>query len=318
MRSTTRLLLSFALLLPLAGCVSSSDDPTIISEETKSSSVTAEMEIGRTLQILDRQVDKVVSLRSQPGQQAFAERKITESALRAAVGQNTDALLAVVADRTEPGRRRIAAKALAYADDPRVVPALAMALSAEPDSRVLVNALYALATIRSADTPTRPVVELASHVSADVRNHALMVLSHVILARRRAGKSPLDTSDRQLFGPALELSLFDPQDPFVRGHAAACAGALGDPRLVDTLLNLLRDSHPFVRTRTAIALSRIGDLKAMPALASIIDDTPRGSTRSAVVTALEALVERSGNTVPPTLGESEASWKQFLRNTYGR
>ena len=36
----------------------------------------------------------------------------------------------------------------------------------------------------------------------------------------------------------------------------AALGALGDPRGVDPLLNLLRDRHPVVRTHTALALGK--------------------------------------------------------------
>jgi HEAT repeat protein len=94
-------------------------------------------------------------------------------------------------------------------------------------------------------------------------------------------------------------------------------GALGDRRGVDPLLNLLRDTHPFVRTQTALALGKLQDRRAIDALVDVIDETPRGTVRDAVLLGISLLLEQLGHTVPESLPDDERAWRAFVERTAG-
>jgi HEAT repeat protein len=90
-------------------------------------------------------------------------------------------------------------------------------------------------------------------------------------------------------------------------------GALGDARGVDPLLNLLRDANPVVRMHTALALGKLGDRRAIRPLVSVIDETPRGSPRSAVLLGLTILLEAEGLKVPSDLSDIERNWEEYVQ-----
>jgi HEAT repeat protein len=56
------------------------------------------------------------------------------------------------------------------------------------------------------------------------------------------------------------------EDTFVRGHAAAAIGAIGDPAGADVLINLLLDEEPMVRVKAAQGLATIGRESAIQPL----------------------------------------------------
>ena len=315
-RSSLAIALS-ATALFLSACVS--DGPQEVPDSEKATAVASPStvrEIGTVLIELDRRVDKYVFWKSQPGEEAARERYVERSAATSLVRLHQDELIVLVSDASDPTRRRIAAKALAFATDNRAVDALVACLSDRADARLLTNATFALGEMKSPRTPAVPLIDLLSHTDADVRNNTLLALFHVMESRRRAGASPLDPIERVQAMPLIEAALFEMNDSLVRGHAAACLGSLGDPRSVDPLINLLPDPDPFVRTRTAVALGKIGDPKAITALVAVIDDTPRGTPRNAVTTSLRVLVEKSGRTVPD-LEDSERAWVSFLKERLG-
>ncbi len=298
--------------LALSACVSDGPEVAAGSETEK---MTAEpgsiMEIGSVLQELDARVDKYVFWRSQPGEDAARERYLERTAAATLVRLHESQLIATAADAADPTRRTIAAKSLAFSTDDAAVAVLIDCLSDRADARLLTNATFALGEMKNRSTPAMPLIDLLSHPDPDVRNNTLLALFQVMESRRRAGASPLDPVERVAAMPLIETALFDLNDPLVRGHAAACLGSLGDPRSVDALVNLLPDPDPFVRTRTALALGKLGDVKAVPALVAVIDDTPRGNPRDAVITALRVLVERSGRTVP-RIDDTTREWRRFL------
>lgn len=317
-----RHLAPLAALLVLAGCVSEDASKTKDGKkgesvlEAKGSAESAaerEMRLGQALVDLDKRVDRFVLISSQAGDEAKQERAILGPAIAAQVGTYESELIAMVADPGNPERRRVAAKALAFSQNPAAVPPLVQALSVKGDVRLLTNATYALGRIRSPATDPAPLLALLKDGDPDVRSNALMALWHVFDAKRAVGASPLDPVAQREAMLVLEPALFDPADPLIRAQAAAAVGALGDPRGVDPLINLLRDEHPLVRTQTAIALGKLGDDKAIPALLAVMDSTPTGTPKRAVVLSLTSLLEKKGIRVPENLGDESRSWKRFIK-----
>jgi hypothetical protein len=314
-----------AVLVLLAGCVSedaskSKDgkqgESVLEAKGSTESEKERQLRLGQTMLDLDKRVDRFVMLSSQPGEEARQERNILGPAIGAQVATYESELIAMVSDASNPERRRVAAKALAFSQNPAAVPGLVKALEVKGDVRLLTNATYALGRIRSPATDPAPLLALLRDGDPDVRSNALMALWHVFDARRAVGASPLDPVAQREAMLLLEAALFDPADPLIRAQAAAAIGALGDPRGVDPLLNLLKDEHPLVRTQTAIALGKLGDDKAIPALLAVMDSTPSGTPKRAVVLSLTSLLEKKGIRVPDNLGDESRSWKRFVKEEF--
>jgi len=276
-----------------------------------------EQRLGQALMDIDRRVDRYMLLASQPGEDARNERNLLAGALKAQAAEYEPDLLRLLEDKSNEQRRRVAAKALAFCDDPAAVTALVKVIGERGDVVLVNNAVVALGRIRSPATPAEPLLALVREQDADVRSNALLALWHVFDAKRAVGASPLDPVAQKDAMGTLESVLFDPADPLIRANAAAAIGALGDPRGVDSLLNLLRDEHPLVRTQTAIALSKLGDDKAIPALVGVIDSTPNGTPKRAVILSLTSLLEKKGVHVPAFVGEDGRAWERFVRAQLG-
>jgi HEAT repeat protein len=318
---------ALAAALCLAACASEppakdkdkTPETTIVAKpgESPADAKRREQRLNQTLMDLDSRVDRYMLLASQPGEDARAERNLLAPALSAQVAEFKSELLHMLADKSNDQRRRVAAKALAFCDDPAAVTALVKVLSERDDVVLVNNAVIALGRIRSPATPAAPLLALVRERDADIRSNALLALWHIFDAKRGIGASPLDPVEQQGAMATLETALFDPADPLIRANAAAAIGALGDPRGVDSLLNLLRDDHPLVRTQTAIALAKLGDDKAIPALVKILDSTEPGTPKRAVVLSLTALLEKKGISVPASIGDEGVSWERFVRERLG-
>jgi HEAT repeat protein len=237
--------------------------------------------------------------------------------LSAQAAQYRNDLLALAGNAADPQPRRTAVKALAFSQDHASVPVLVRALAQRDDARLVTSATFALARLADPSTPTEPLMTLVRDADSNVRSNTLLALSRVFDAKTKAGGSALDPIQAKEAVPVLEMALFDPQDPIVRANAAQALGALGDPRGVDPLINLMRDPHPLVRTKTAIALGKLGDLKAVPALVKAIDDTPEGTPRNSVILGLTLLLEKHGAMPPASLGDSGRVWETYVRETMG-
>jgi HEAT repeat protein len=319
-----RPLAAAAVTVLLAGCVTEppakkDETETVVAKpgESPADVKRREQRLNQALMDIDSRVDRYVLLASQPGEDARAERNLLAPALSAQVAEYKTDLLRMLADKSNEQRRRVAAKALAFSDDPAAVTALVKVLGEHGDVVLLTNTTYALGRIHSPATPAEPLLALVGDRDADVRSNALMALWHVFDAKREVGGSPLDPLAQQTALATLETALFDPADPLIRANAAAAVGALGDPRGVDSLLNLLRDDHPLVRTQTAIALGKLGDAKAIPALVKVIDSTPGGTPKRAVTLSLTTLLEKQGVHVPDSVGDEGSSWERFVREHLG-
>jgi HEAT repeat protein len=311
-------LFAIAATLAAAGCVS--EPPP--SSETKAAidvggpgAADREQALAQALLEMDGRIDSFAAMSSEIGDDARNKRKQLETAIAAQVKRFKADLLAMAGDATNPARRVIAAKALGFCDDPAAVTALCGMLATKGDVRLLTNATYSLGRLGSPLTRTDLLFPLLLDADPDVRSNTLRALARVFEAKRAIGASPLDPLEQRDAMVVLEPALSDPADPLIRAHAAAAVGALGDPRAVDPLIDLLRDPHPLVRMQTAIALGKLGDAKAIPALVKAIDATPSGTPRNAVVLALTALLEGLGHRPPDTLGDDGRAWDQWVRAT---
>lgn len=318
---------ALAAALALAGCASqptppAPENPSPAADKDKPAAAKAdeaaaakqrELRLSRALMSIDERVDRYVALASQPVREVGSERKLLGSSVSAQVAEFKKELIAIAGDASNPERRRIAAKALAFCDDPAAVPVLVKCLAETADARLLTNATFALGLIHNPSTDTAALLQTLHHTDADVRSNALMALWHVFDERRKVGASPLDPVAQRDAMTTIEPLLFDPGDPIIRAHAAAVVGALGDPSGVDPLLNLLRDEHPLVRTQTAIALDKLGDPKAIAPLVGVMDTTPIGTSRRAVVLAVTSLFEKQGVHPPESLGDETRSWERWIR-----
>jgi hypothetical protein len=309
---------ALVLTLAAAGCVS--EKPPV--SETKAAvdvsggaAADHEQALAQALVEIDQRIDSYAALSSEAGDDARTKRKQLEMAIAAQVKRFKADLLAMAGDATNPSRRIIAAKALGFSDDPAAVTALCGLLAVKGDVRLLTNATYSLGRIASPLTRTDLLFPLVLDADPDVRSNTLRALARVFEAKRAIGASPLDPLEQRDAMVFLEPALSDPADPLIRAHAASAVGALGDPRAVDPLIDLLRDPHPLVRMQTAIALGKLGDAKAVPALVGVIDATPKGTPRSAVVLALTALLEGMGHRPPDSLGDDGRAWDQWVRAT---
>lgn len=270
------------------------------------------LEFGRTLQSVDKRVDQFVWLGTQPGEDARDRRETERTALEAVVAQHSARFLAAASAKEESTRRRIAVKALAFSTAPEATGPLVAALGDTGDAQIRTNAGFALARRRDPVTPIPPLLDASRADDAYVRVNALLALWHVLDARAEKGTA-VDAATRDQTVAALETAMFDPDEPLARGHAAAAMGALGDPRGVDPLLNLLRDRHPAVRTHTALALGKLGDRRAIRPLVAVIDDTPKGTPRGAVCLGISLLLEREGIAVPADMPEETRVWSGFVQ-----
>jgi HEAT repeat protein len=311
-------------LFLLSACTTVPDEPTKSTElvpvapSASPADPGHEGKVAQALMDLDKRVDRFAMLSAQPGAEAREERDLLGRSLMSQVVQFKADLLRIAKDPSNPVRRRIAVKALAFSQGTDATEPLVAALDAKGDAVLLVNAAYAIARLHDPATPTSKLLALLKDGDSDVRSNALLALWHVFDARREIGASVVDPLEQRDALTLVEPSLYDPANPLLRAHAAAALGALGDARAVDPLVNTLRDTHPLVRTQTAIALGKIGDAKAIPSLVQVIDSSPDGTPKTAVLLSIGALAEKQGRRVPETLGTSQRAWERWVKEEFAK
>jgi HEAT repeat protein len=327
MKRTLLLLLLLLLGLAASACGTTSPDAakkaagtpvseTIVAAQTRGAAE-HDAKLAQAMFEIDRNADRYASMAASSGAEAREKRDLLGRSLETQVALYKKELIVIAGDPSDITRRRVAVKALAFSRDADAVPVLAAALDAKEDAVLLTDATFALARIGSPSTPTEKLVSLLKDLDQDVRSNALLALSRVFDARRDIGASPLDPlQSREALG-LIEACLFTPENPLVRANAAAALGALGDPRAVDGLVDLLRDTHPLVRTRTAMALGKLGDPKALMPLVKLIDASPAGTPRSAVLQSAASILEQMGRAPPSSLGEDQRSWERFAKEALG-
>jgi HEAT repeat protein len=275
-------------------------------------STATEEDFARTLAAAERRIDELARTTTTHEKEIAKRRAETESAVEAFAQEYTDRLLAGAADVRDPARRIACVKALAYSNDRRATTAAVAALRVEDDATLQTAAGFALARLRDPDTEVSALVTAARSKDVDVRVNALLAMGRVLEARGAIGNF-LDVTTRDQVLPVLETALFDTEDPAVRGWAAVAARQVGDPRILPSLVNLLRDKNVFVRAQTALAVGQYGGRAELETLLAMIDETPVGPARDAVLVAIRRIMGRLDVAVPEDLPDEQASWTAFVR-----
>ncbi|MHC4470432.1 MAG: HEAT repeat domain-containing protein [Planctomycetota bacterium] len=258
---------------------------------------------------LDRYADQYIAERDRGN--SITWTSLHASLLMPLVDKNLDELLGALAESDQKHRRVIAAKALGFGSDgKRIAPALAGVLG-EDNVYLVNNAAVSLYYLAYAGTPLAPLVRLISHEDTDIRSNAAIALAVVLRGRRVGGRVPLDQDVRNASGKLIFL-LSDRDDPYVRGHAAAALGAIGDPTSADDLINLLADSHSFVRIQAAGGLGEIGHEKAIPPLIEALGSAGAATTEKMIIAALARIAKVNGFPCDAeALGRDAANWRSW-------
>lgn len=227
------------------------------------------------------------------------------------VDENRDELLATLGREGERSFRRIAARGLGFGSDAgRIVPAL-MPVLADRDEVLVAGALVSLYLLEDARTPVRPLVELLNHPDLDIRSNAALALARVLRARRIEGLGP-DEEVKRASGHLVLLVSSVAEDEFVRAHAAAALGAIGDPAATDILTNLLGDASSAVRMRAAEGLGVLAQEQAVLPLIDALHAAPTPTEDRVVIAALTRIARSAGYPCDPeALGTSAENWRNW-------
>jgi len=296
------------------GGSSARTDPDAVAPELRAPRAADENEFARTLLAADRRVDEFVNLDAE-ARNAARHRELLASALEAFAAEHLERLLAGAAAGTDPARRLRSMKALAFANDRRATTLAVAALGESADPPLQTAAGFTLSRLADPDTSVEALLDAARSPDVDVRVNALLALARVLEARG-AYSNFIDQAGREDVLALLGSALFDPEDATARGNAAAVAGALGDTRSIDPLLNLLRDQDPFVRAHTARALGQVGNRRAIDPLVEVIDESPEGAARTSVLAALAELLAKERITVPDDIDDDERAWADFVARAF--
>lgn len=267
MRTISTVLLVFLLL---AGCASDPEkkqEPEQPVDPTTGKPVTnllAENERSQLYFDIDQYTTRYMTARSEGKARAWTS--LHASVLMPMVDRNIDELIHTLNSKEEPRYRMIAARGLGFGSKTeQIVPHLVAVLS-EENPILVSSALVSLYLLGSADTPLAPLNQLLSHPDPIVRSNDALALYSVFRARRKAKRSRLTQEVREASGRLMSMATSPDEDTFVRGHAAAAIGAIGDPSGADVLINLLLDEEPMVRVKAAQGLATIGRESAIQPL----------------------------------------------------
>ncbi len=270
----------------------------------------SEMERARFYFDLDQDMQRYMTARDEGNSAVWTG--LHTGVLRPMADRNLDELLRTVGDRKERAYRTIAARALGFGSRAeRTVPALAGVLG-EADLSLVSSALVSLYLLKSPATPLSPLTKLLSHADADVRSNAALALYAVLRARRGEKDRVELTPEVKAAAGRLLVAVSDPRDPFVRAHAAAALGVIGDPAAADVLVNLLGDGEAAVRARAAEGLGQLGREQAVPALIDALGRATLPTEKKVIQAALEKIARRRGFPCDvEALGEDPTRWRAW-------
>ena len=203
-----------------------------------------------------------------PGGLPDPERSLAEWSLQGRLGPvSTPPVLAALAS-DDPCERRVAARLVAFLDDPTIGERLAQRLQGGgTDARLaVVQALSYLRTPASAVT----LSEVLRGEGAALRAAAAWALAG---ARGDAAVEPL-------------VAALGDSDPSVRENAAWALGRIRGQTALAALTRALQDDGVGVRVNAAWALGQLANAEAVPALVQLLASDPSPETRAAAAWAL--------------------------------
>ncbi|GEM_PF-3036315 len=190
-----------------------------------------------------------------------------------------------------PGRKRLAAFALAFSDKDKSVQEalLGVVTSDKEDSGTVEVSMIALGMLRMDDTPLSAFTDRFSHVSWTVRQAAIYGFRFQIetLLSKPGGKL-----EDAVLGALFER-LNDAQMD-VRNEAVIALRRIRTPVILEPILKFsLRDAHPLVRQNAAITLASLGPLafEAVNPLIELLKDGDHKVVESAW-TALASITSK--------------------------
>lgn len=146
-----------------------------------------------------------------------------------------------------PLNRRIAAAALGFSGDPKVLGALLAALS-DGDPELAQKALLAIGVLCVPETPLGGIrLHLLGEGDGWTRNNAAFAM----LALARGGNRSSELAE------SCRLALSD-EEPGVRAQCASALGVVADTQAIPILSDLLFDRANLVALASCISLARIG------------------------------------------------------------
>lgn len=233
------------------------------------------------------------------------------------VRKNMDELVRTSASDAEPQFRILAVRGLGFAEDKARAGTALLDLLSESEPNLLSSALASLYILGASDTPLGPLVALLNHEDPDVRSNDALALFATLRARRQNGRVPSTSDVREASGRLVYLVTNVEEDEFVRGHAAAALGAIGDPAAADILTNLLEDPSSVVRTRAAEGLGQIGQEGAVIPLIDALHRARSPNEAVVIAAALEKIAQIRGHycdaKVLGTDSKNWAAWYEEVR-----
>jgi HEAT repeat protein len=110
----------------------------------------------------------------------------------------------------------------------------------------------------------------------------------------------------------MEMAHRPEEDAFVRAHAAAAIGAIGDPASADILINLLLDEQMVVRVRAAQSLAAIGQENSIQPLIEALGVAESRAESRIVVASLEKIAVSLDHPMDKeALGLDPEKWKAW-------
>jgi HEAT repeat protein len=211
-------------------------------------------------------------------------------------------LIAALKDLSGSTRGNIA-QALGLIDDPRAVEPLIAALKEQNGGeRLIVEALGHLGDPRAVE----PLIAALYYDSVVVRSRAADALGKIgdsgavePLVATLTDKDLALRDERETSAVFKAIGSIDPsrtaalntmlddQSGFVRTHAAAALGSIGDARAVEPLVTALKDPQHLLRQVAADALGAIGDARAIEPLQAALSDADE-AVREAAARAVQS------------------------------
>ncbi len=309
-----------AAALSLCACASAADraaDEAAARETERKERAAADEVNPRGKAALYRRVtqltDAWMQARTGSGVASADEANALSTAIAREVWEKFDEVVEDLKASDNPRWRIAAARGLGFVQNPRVRPALEESL-ADEDPSVLAASLVSLGLVASAETDDAKVSPLLSYPDKVVAGNAALCLARVFQARRQQGMEVLAPSRTAHVESDLQVLLFDPTDPILRGSAAQALGELGTPAVEDALLNRVRDENTFVRIKVVQALAQSGTPKGYDILLDSLGREALRNVQSVTALAIGSIAERQGLTpLYSDLGVDAALWRRWLK-----